>query len=142
MSSTNFSRLTGEVIREIRGADKGSDVIVFVCESGRIFEMYHEQDCCERVSVEDIAGDIDSVMGEPVLGAWEASSDDPNASESGSWTFYTIRTVTGTIVIRWYGYSNGYYSESVSFRETTPVIAKEQDPEYPEYIRLRAKFEN
>ena len=40
-----------------------------------------------------------------------------NVSE---WTFYNLRTHKGTVTIRWYGTSNGYYSTSVSFAEVLP----------------------
>ena len=35
--------------------------------------------------------------------------------ESYTWTFYVLASKDHYIVLRWYGCSNGYYSESVSF---------------------------
>jgi len=116
-----FSALQGKTLTAVkvsRGTG-GADEIVFACDDGTTFRMHHYQDCCESVDIEDICGDLDSLIGEPILLAEEAenSADPPaNASdESHTWTFYKLANVHGYATIRWYGSSNGYYSESVSF---------------------------
>ena len=114
-----FKDLIGKKIIEITGLEVGSDLVVFVCEDGKQFKMYHDQDCCESVQVEDVCGDIAHLIGQTVLSAEESSNnDDPPAfSESHTWTFYRIATNRGMVVIRWLGESNGYYAESVDFEE-------------------------
>ena len=78
------------------------------------FRMEHQQDCCECVEVEDVCGDIETLINFPIIHAEVVSEEDPYASESGTWTFYKFTTVVGNVTIRWYGASNGYYSERVS----------------------------
>lgn len=78
--------------------------------------LFHSQDCCESVYIESIVGDLDDLVGEPLLRAEEASSDDDSGNyESATWTFYKFATIKGYVDIRFLGTSNGYYSESVSF---------------------------
>jgi hypothetical protein len=93
--------------------------VVFVTEDGEPFVMDHRQQCCETVTVEDIVGDLDDLVGSPILKA-EASTNlsdphGPGTDPSFTWTFYLLATVKGYVTIRWYGESNGYYSERVDF---------------------------
>jgi len=93
----------------------GNDMIVFDVQEGGAFKMHHRQDCCEDVSVESIDGELSWLAGTPILSAYESSNESNDDYWHETWTFYRITTVQGTVVIRWHGQSNGYYSESVDF---------------------------
>lgn len=99
----------------------GNDRIVFTDTAGQRFTMYHEQDCCEGVAVESIVGDLADLVGTPILLAEEAVSNEVQPGQevseyddSFTWTFYKLATIKGYVDIRWFGSSNGYYSESVT----------------------------
>ena len=116
--SIDFSSLVGKVMKEV---DVGNDNIKFVTVDGEVYNMYHDQDCCESVSVESVVGDVQDLIGVPLLVAEESSSNaNPDGAEvseyqeSFTWTFYKLATIKGYVDIRWYGESNGYYSEGVS----------------------------
>ena len=124
--SVEFYNLLGKTISSIEGAEVDNDIIKIVCTDGSVYFMCHEQDCCELVDIEDIAGDIKDLIGSPIILAEEVSNssgdDDREAALSGydnswTWTYYKLATVNGYVTIRWYGSSNGYYSESVDFIE-------------------------
>lgn len=109
--------LEGKTLTEVNYND--SDEIQFVVSETESYLMYHDQDCCENVSVEDICGDLSDLVNSPILLSEEVSgADDPDDreySESHTWTFYKLSTIKGSVTIRWLGESNGYYSEGVSF---------------------------
>lgn len=117
----SFNELIGKTITDIKCDEAPVEEIIFTLGDGSKYKMHHDQYCCETVQVEDINGDLDNLIGSPILFAYEDSSNDnPPGSDkenqdSFTWTFYRLSTIKGTVVIRWYGESNGYYSESVSF---------------------------
>jgi hypothetical protein len=124
----DFNELIGKTLIEIIGAEKDSEEIVFITATGDEYKMFHSQDCCEFVTVEDVVGSVSDLIGHPILIAEESSSDDSgfidpdpektNNAESCTWTFYKLATIKGYVDIRWFGSSNGFYSENVSFSLT------------------------
>ena len=120
---SSIADLVGKTLTEIKG-EQGDETIRFTCSDGSQYEMYHSQDCCESVSVEDIIGKLDDLIGSPLVMAEENSSDEKpddvvqySIDDGDTWTFYKFATVKGYVTIRWYGTSNGYYSTSVNFRK-------------------------
>jgi len=136
--------LKGKTLISITGIE--NDEIIFTTSEGEKYKMYHEQSCCENVTIDDINGDIEDLLNTPITLAEEVSNLDfekqwvdsfvnieekdededwynhekKNANgeyfpESYTWTFYKLATIKGYVDIRWFGESNGYYSESVEF---------------------------
>lgn len=109
-----FNNLKGETIKNIV---QGDQEILFTLSDGTMLRMYHEQDCCEDVHIEDICGDLDDLLNTPITYADESTNEGDSAYGHETWTFYRIGTDRGSVTIRWYGESNGYYSESVSLQK-------------------------
>lgn len=115
-----FEDLLGCTLQKCINIDNGE--IIFKLVNGDSYKLYHEQDCCEDVYIEDICGNLNDLIGSPITQAEENSSSDiingkPEFPDSWTWTFYRIATQKGQVVIRWLGESNGYYSESVDFKK-------------------------
>lgn len=109
-----LQELLGQVLVKVEKGDRdGQDYIQFWLEDGRIYDFDHYQNCCENVYIESIVGDLEDLIGSPLLKAEEVTGEMEDR-ESGTWTFYKFATVKGYVDIRWNGESNGYYSESVN----------------------------
>lgn len=93
----------------------GDEELHFECADGSGFIMGHMQDCCENVRLEDVAGDLNDLVGAPITMAEEESNTErsDHVDTSQTWTFYKLATIKGYVTLRWLGESNGYYSESV-----------------------------
>lgn len=119
----SFNTLAGLVL--IRAERFGDEQIEFETHDGRVFVMFHRQECCEDVEIESIVGDLQDLVGEQILLAEEVSGETIQPDgwtpsqfvESFTWTFYKLATRKGYVDIRWLGTSNGHYGESVNFVE-------------------------
>ncbi len=110
-----FNELLGKTLSNVENLEDKE--LLFVLDSGEKYHLYHDQDCCESVMIEDIIGELEDLVGSPIVMAEEVSErgEDNSGYGTETWTFYKLATIKGYVTIRWLGSSNGYYSESVSF---------------------------
>ena len=112
--------LLGKTMTNVENIE--DEELVFTTTDGTRYKLFHDRDCCEFVFIESIVGELADLVGEPLLLVEESTSDkNPEgvsiARQEGTytWTFYKFATRKGYVDVRWYGESNGYYSESVDF---------------------------
>ena len=114
-SQVGIEQMVGKVFTRVSGG-VGDGELVFENDTER-FVFFHQQDCCESVDINDIVGDLQDLVGEPLLMAEEVSGyvgPEPEYHDSYTYTFYKFATRKGYVDVRWLGESNGYYSEGVS----------------------------
>ena len=123
MKHYNMSSLVGKTMRSVfRTSAHGEDGIEFRTETGELWVVMHAQGCCESVTVEDITGDLQDLVGTPIVMA-ECITKDGNAAdappppvsyspESSTWSFCKFATAKGYVTVRFFGTSNGYYGET------------------------------
>ena len=134
----DVTELLGKTLTDV--TRNGEEVIFETTETK--YKMFHIQDCCEQVWIEDLCGDLEDLVGSPIVMAEEATNNENRnplspvpadtwaglkkdlneeseygRDESNTWTFYKLGTNKGVVTMRWCGSSNGYYSESVNFAE-------------------------
>ena len=123
--NVDFSELVGKKIVSVERkrydddyAGYDADEIIFGISDGSEYKMFHEQDCCESVTVKEVDNDLQKLVGATVLVAECVKNDQQeyNYGDTFTWTFYKLVTDRGDyFTISWLGESNGYYSESVDF---------------------------
>jgi hypothetical protein len=113
--NANFNELIGKTLKLIV-INYSKNEMKFICSDGTAYIMYHDQDCCESVKIEDIIGNLEDLIGSEIIMSEELEEECTTCGDSGTWTFYKLATPKGYVTIRWLGESNGYYSESVTFK--------------------------
>ncbi len=123
MTEANISDLIGETLISVDNVDDSE--IVFTTVSGDVFKMYWDNSdygCDVGVYLDDICGALSDLVGSRILMAEVTHAGEnpvgvrvPDYQNSFTWTFYKLATNKGSVTIRWYGGSNGYYSETVNF---------------------------
>lgn len=125
-----FASLLGRTIRAVRthmgpvGAwqaprDGPMTRLYFDLDDGKTILLTGGDKWNPDIWIEDICGDLQDLVGEPLRMA-EERSDDNHADEPmdgglawQTWTFYRLATIKGYVTIRWLGVSpeNGAYGE-------------------------------
>lgn len=120
---TDIKKLVGETLKYV---DDCGDEILLTTESGKKYKIYHSQDCCESVSVLDTKGNWHDLIGKVIRVAEHDEESNPDKEEIGvdyydsaTLTTLTFKTDENTVISRWIGESNGYYSESVDIADIT-----------------------
>ena len=131
-----FKTLANKKIVDVRGLTCGSNHISILFADGEAIKFYHSQSCCESVEVDDVYGCrddlIDSILYDIEL---VQSTDRPRDKYDSSftWSFYKFRTSKGYVDVRWYGCSNGYYSETVDVVYYQPDFDEDWEDKFETY---------
>ena len=107
------------------------DEIRFYLPDGKYYLMGGATGEYADVYAESIVGDLQDLVNTPIILAEEVNNFTLTqeqqkmelASRSCTWTFYRFRTIKGDVDIRWFGGSNGYYSEEVEISLEDPANA-------------------
>ncbi|NDF92783.1 MAG: hypothetical protein EB115_12595 [Betaproteobacteria bacterium] len=121
MASTDILSILNRTFVKVENLD--DHCVRFTAADGYMVEMFHSQECCEDVYLEDVVGDLSDLENSEIVRA-EKTDREIEDSEYGikGWTFYNISTVKGSVTLRWCGSSNGYYSVDVGVYANTAGI--------------------
>lgn len=102
----------GKTVVEITGVTQGSRLVVFHLDDGVRIRMVPEDGDSSwygaDVGLEEVIGDLGDLLG--TITRAEVVSD---KGDNQTWTFYHVATSKGLVTFRWFGESNGYYSEEI-----------------------------
>ena len=110
--------IAGRKVLAVSGTQHLSEEVRIMVEDTGVLTFKHEPDCCEKVVlVVDDKDDFFGLKGATIIGLELAESGvkrevkDEFVGDSETWTFLRLCTSQGPYTFRFYGSSNGYYSE-------------------------------
>ena len=106
--------LVGEVLSHV---DESDGDLLLTTQSGRQIRFYHDQECCESVYIEDQDGEWHELIGKVLTNVSESSDFSDDDLDCVQKTEFAFTADDTTVVSKWHGESNGYYSTDVSIRE-------------------------
>jgi len=123
------------------------DQLIFKSTCGRTFRL--GTDDCSAPELIDIVGDLQDLVGHPLLQAesvqskaklsnrYKFSRKKADTHTKSMWTYYKFATIKGHVHLRWLGESD-YYSVEVDFVE---LVGLQAAHDHEEVAHLRAKLE-
>ena len=113
-----LASLVGQSFDAVEIRTPEAEAVWFSRDGDPVYTLCHEQECCEDVYIEDVSGDLEWLTRAPILEARRETSEgdpsppeDADADSSWTWTFFVLSTIKGTVKIRFFGSSNGFYGE-------------------------------
>lgn len=113
-----MKNLIGATILSVNpNTNRRDDALLYIKTDKGTMTFYHAQQWSEQVWLEDGLEDLEKMIGEKVLHAEVIKNYDEDAldeeDDSYTWIYYKISTLNHDCTLRFYGTSNGYYSEGV-----------------------------
>ena len=112
----DIPNLIGSVVDDIQ---QNTETLTIKLQDGRTYLFGHEQECCEKVYLADMNGDINDLIGQTITIAH--FSESPDKKSTTAWTFVHLSSPKGSLVIRWNADTDTQYSTDVCIRVTYPT---------------------
>lgn len=122
-----FHTLKGKTLTKVKVKGGNDDTEIYFHVGKEKFVLTHIQECCEDVSLIDVVGDFSDLIGNPLITAEVRTSDYEPSSERryGTWAFYEMSTIKGSVTMRWLGMSSGAYSQEAELYMLLPEESKQ-----------------
>lgn len=118
----DISELKNKIFSKVYRID---DEIIFENNKEK-YVLRHDQDCCEDVYIDDICGELSNLENVEITYVERTTNEGNPKGEydsSCTWTFFKFATNKGWVDVRFYGTSNGYYSEDADLY----LVEKKED---------------
>lgn len=137
-NNISIENFKGLIFKEI---DVDRESIAFICDDNRVFIMLQTKGNTiqDYTYIESIVGDINDLVGTPILLAEECSAPvDIRMKSTPDWTFYKLATIKGYVDIRWVDASPFLYSAAVGIVELY-IPHREIQLAWEHYMELMCK---